>query len=995
MKKAVDKHTEKTLETEIVQHLINHGGYTPSDQKDYDVTKALFPKTVLTFLKTSQPKEWEKLAKIHKDKIEEKLLDRLCKELDQRGMIDVLRHGLTDYGAKFKLAFFKPTHGLNPQTIKEFDFNVLTATRQVHYSSKNKNSLDILLSINGLPVATVELKNQFTGQDVTNSQRQYVEDRDPQELLFQFKKRTLVHFSVDTDIVQMTTAIEGKKTRFLPFNKGFERGAGNPPDPNGHRTSYLWEDIWERESWMDIFRRFINLQVEEFKINGAIKKKEKIIFPRYHQIDVVRKISVHAKKHGIGEHYLIQHSAGSGKSNSIAWLAYNLQGLHNQKDKAIFDTVIVISDRRVLDDQLQKTIYQFDHTQGVVQPIDQDSAQLKEHLEAGTKIIITTLQKFPVVIKKIADLPKRSYAIIVDEAHSSQGGESSKHLKAVLRERSLEEASKDAEQEERTVEDDIIDSMSARGKQKNLSFFAFTATPKSKTLQVFGTPNEDGKPEPFHLYSMRQAIEEGFIMDVLDNYTTYQTFYRLSKAIEEDPKVNKKKAKRAIARFMSLHPHNLAQKIEVIVEHFRQVTMKKIGGQAKAMVVTASREHVVRYKHEFDRYIKEKKYTDLRALVAFSQTVKVDGENYTEVGMNGIKEKELPAKFNTSEFQLLIVADKYQTGFDQPLLHTMYVDKKLHGVKAVQTLSRLNRTCPGKEDTFVLDFVNKEAEIFESFQPYYEKTVLASNADPNLLYDLKSKLEAVCVTTEQDIQNFAQIFFNPQYSLRDNAKLNSYIDPAVERFKKVSMPEAREEFKHNLISFLRLYSFLSQVMPFSDPELEKFYVYGKFLLTKLPKRDAADTFKLGGEVALEYYRLQKMGEGKIALHKNKDGALNPASELGMKKSKEEQDKLSSIIKLINQRYHTDWTDADKLFIDQLEEDSIANPHVVLQANSNQLENFKHGFAESFVDVLINRKEQNEAMFERMMGDKALRADIEDYLMRRVYKRVRDKKKAEV
>ena len=461
---------------------------------------------------------------------------------------------------------------------------------------------------------------------------------------------------------------------------------------------------------MDIIGKYLNYQVEEFKIDGKIIKKEKLIFPRYHQLDVVRTISQHAKENGTGNNYLVQHSAGSGKSNSIAWLAYRLASLHNEKDNNIFDSVIVISDRKILDKQLQDTIYQFDHKQGVVQRIDENSTQLAKHLEAGTNIIITTLQKFPFILDKIGALPRRKYALIVDEAHSSQGGEASKKMKEVLRERSLEEAEKtEAKTEHSDTEDQVTQSMQSRGKQPNLSFFAFTATPKSKTLEVFGIKDKTGKPQPFHLYSMRQAIEEGFILDVLKNYMTYKTFFKLSKRIEDDPLINKKKAKRAIARFVSLHPHNLAQRIEVMVEHFRQVTMKKIGGRAKAMVVTPSRLHVVRYKQEFDRYIKKMGYTDIRAIVAFSGTIKDEFDvEYTEPDMNGFKEKELPNKFNTNEYQLLIVADKYQTGFDQPLLHTMYIDKKLAGVKAVQTISRLNRTCSGKEDTFVLYFANSE-----------------------------------------------------------------------------------------------------------------------------------------------------------------------------------------------------------------------------------------------------------------------------------------------
>lgn len=598
----------------------------------------------------------------------------------------------------------------------------MSITRQVYYERNGNNSLDLVLALNGVPVATIELKNQFSGQNVTNAQKQYVYDREATEPIFQFKKRALVHFAVDTDECFMTTRLGGKNTRYLPFNLGYQNGAGNPPNKEGYRTSYLWEYVWAKDSLLDIIGKFLHLSVEEYEIGGVKKKKEAMIFPRFHQLEVVRKLTRNARENGAGQNYLIQHSAGSGKSNSIAWLSYRLSSLHNEKNERVFDSVIVITDRKVLDNQLQNTIYQFEHKEGVVEKIDKDSQQLADAITAGSHIIITTLQKFPFILDKIGELTARKYAVIIDEAHSSQGGEATKKMKEVLSAKSLEEA-EELELEsgmDEDAEDQIRKSMEARGMQQNLSFFAFTATPKNKTVEVFGTPDKHGKPKPFHLYSMRQAIEEGFIHDVLKNYTTYKTYYKLSKEIEDDPDVNKKAASRAIGRFMSLHPHNLAQKTEVMVEHFRQIVSKKIGGQAKAMVVTSSRLHAVRYKEEFDKYIAEKGSSNIRTLVAFSGKVIYDTypEGVTEVELNGFKEKELPKKFASDGYQLLLVADKYQTGFDQPLLHTMYVDKKLSGVKCVQTLSRLNRTCAGKEDTFVLDFTNDTEDILNSFQPY-------------------------------------------------------------------------------------------------------------------------------------------------------------------------------------------------------------------------------------------------------------------------------------
>ena len=733
-------HTENTFESAIVQSLVEHGGYMETEATDFSRELAFDRRQVISFLKETQPDRWEKLASVHGEDIENRILQRLFKELDRRGTLDVLRNGIVDYGVRFEMAYFKPETKLNPETKALYDMNRLTVTRQVRYSQQSEHSVDLVLGLNGLPVATVELKNRFTGQDVESAKWQYIEDRDPRELLFQFKKRAIVHFAVDADEVYMTTRIDGKRTKYLPFNIGHDYGAGNPPNPCGYKTAYLWEDVWPKDPWLDILGRFLHLQVEEIedKSAGRKYKKETLIFPRYHQLDVVRQVSRDAREAGVGRHYLIQHSAGSGKSNSIAWLAYRLSSLHNSGDERVFDSVIVITDRLVLDQQLQNTIYQFEHKQGVVQKIDKDSNQLAYALASGKNIIITTLQKFPFVVEKVRDLPTRKYAVIVDEAHSSQGGEATRKMKEVLSARDLAEAAQIDGQEFEDEEDEIRRILESRGPQPNLSFFAFTATPKAKTLEVFGIKGDNGKPRPFHLYSMRQAIEEGFILDVLKSYTTYETYYRLAKAIEDDPELDKRKAVKAIARFVSLHPHNIAQKTEVMIEHFRQITSKKIGGKAKAMVVTSSRLHAKRYFYEFKKYIGEKGYDWIKVLVAFSGTVKDDDvpEGISEPELTGYREKELPGVFGQEEYRILLVAEKYQTGFDQPLLHTMNVDKPLSGVKAVQTLSRINRIHPGKEDTFILDFVNDRDAILKEFQPFYELTTVEQVTDPNHLYDL-------------------------------------------------------------------------------------------------------------------------------------------------------------------------------------------------------------------------------------------------------------------
>jgi type I restriction enzyme R subunit len=998
-------HTEQTFEEAIEVSLVESGGYVKGYSKDFDANLGLFPSYIFSFLEQSQPKEWSKIQGIHKTDVNQKVLQRLLKEIDLRGVLDVLRNGFTDYGVKFRMAFFKPETSLNAEAEELYKLNHLSVTRQLFYERNGRNSLDMVLALNGLPIATIELKNQFSGQDIANAKKQYVYDREPSEPIFQFKKRALVHFAVDADECDMTTKLDGKQTRYLPFNQGFNNGAGNPINKEGYRTEYLWKQVWKRDSFLDIIAKFLHVSVEEFEYDGIKKKKESIIFPRFHQMEVVRQLTEDARKSGVGKNYLIQHSAGSGKSNSIAWLSYRLSSLHNAKDERIFDSVIVITDRRVLDNQLQNTIYQFEHKDGVVQKIDKDSNQLADAVKAGSNIIITTLQKFPYILTKIGELPARKYAVIVDEAHSSQGGEASKKMKEVLSAKTLEEAVSEETTSglDEDAEDEIRKSMLARGKQENLSFFAFTATPKAKTIEVFGTiKKKDGKPEPFHLYSMKQAIEEGFILDVLKNYTTYKTYFRLSKEIQDDPKVNKKQAARAIARFLSLHPHNLAQKTEVMVEHFRQVASKKIGGKAKAMVVTSSRLHAVRYKDEFDKYIAEQGYKDIKTIVAFSGKVihpPAYPEGVTEVELNGFKEKEVPDKFATAEYQILLVADKYQTGFDQPLLHTMYVDKKLSGVKAVQTLSRLNRMHPGKEDTFVLDFANEAPEILGSFQPYYELTSIEANSDPNHLYDLKSEIEKAHVIWNSEITTFCNFYLKSSkvLNVKDQAKLYAVVAPAVERFKQLPKESVKDgalgndttqdNFKHALQSFTRLYSFLTQIMPFADVELEKFFIYGKYLLKVLPKTRREDQFNLGDEVSLEYYRLQKIAEQSIVLEDREVYEIKAGGEAGIRMTKEEMAALSEIIDVLNKRFGTEFNDADKLFFDQIEAELVADEKLAEQARSNSISNFKFGFDDIFMDKLISRMEQNQDLFGKMMDDKEFGDLVKAYMLKKVYGRL--------
>jgi len=994
----MDITTENTFELSIVNALVETGSYELGYSDHFSAELGFFKEDILAFLQSTQPKKWAKLALIHGTEVNNKVLQRLYKEMDLRGSLDVLRNGFVDYGVRFQMAFFKPASTLNPDAFVLYEQNSLKVIRQVYYSSKNRNSVDLVLTLNGIPVATLELKNHFTGQSIENAKHQYNTTRDNKEILFAFKKRALVHFAVDQDEVFMATKIDGSNTYWLPFNKGFNSGKGNPPNEGGYRTAYLWERILQKDSWMEIIQRFVHLQTEEIVVDGRTFKKEKLIFPRYHQLDVVREITTNVAIVGVGHNYLIQHSAGSGKSNSIAWLAYRLSSLHNAEDEKIFNSVIVVTDRKVLDQQLQKTIYQFEHKTGVVQKIDEDSTQLAEAITQGVNIIITTLQKFPFVIHKVADLSDRKYAVIIDEAHSSQGGEASKKMKEVLASKSLEEAAIEEEEIDDYTTDDFIreqieKSAASRGQQSNISFFAFTATPKYKTLKVFGRVDAEGNPRPYHLYSMRQAIEEGFILNVLNNYTSYDVYFKLNKAIEDDPKLNKKKAAIAIGRFVSLHPYNLAQKTEIIIEHFRQVVSKKLGGRAKAMLVTSSRLHAKRYFEEFQEYILEKGYEkDIKILVAFSGKVIDDNTplGVTEPQMTGWGIKELPQVFNQDDYKILIVADKYQTGFDQPLLHTMYVDKKLSGVKAVQTLSRLNRTTPGKEDTFVLDFVNDRDTIYEAFQPYFEMTTVKDETELNHLYDLKAKLDEYQIYWDSEINTFANVYFKPSTSLnaKDQSKLYSFIDPAVDRFRALEA-EKKEEFKKSIRTWTNLYSFLAQIMPFRDAEFEKFYAYAKLLQTRLPKRDLSDSFQFSDEVALEYYRLQKVKEGSIDLITGENGELSGISEAGIKRPKEEEAPLSEIIDILNQRFGTEFEEADRLFFEQIESELMDDETLQVQAKVNKMDTFKFAFEELFISKLIERMDQNQEIFEKILEDNDFGGLVKELMMKKVYKKMNE------
>ncbi|MEX0972694.1 MAG: type I restriction endonuclease [Solirubrobacterales bacterium] len=999
--------SEKLLEDEISGHLVANGGYRLCKVRteaewgpDFDRRLGLDTVELFLFIENTQESQWEKLVKAHggdEGVAYRKFAQRVAQQIDERGTVDVLRHGVRDQNVEFRLSYRKPAFGVAPELVAHYDANRLTVTRQLPYDPDSNKTLDLCLFLNGIPVATAELKNHLTAQNVEHAIEQYRNDRDPKNVTL--GRRALVHFAVDPDSVAMTTKLEGKSTRFLPFNLGHDLGKGNPPNPDGHKTSYLWERVWAKEPWLDILHRFIHVERPGKGSLAARRAAETVIFPRYHQWDAVLKVEADALASGAGRSYLIQHSAGSGKSNTIAWAAHRLSTIHSAGDHKVFDKVIVITDRVILDRQLQETIYQFEHARGVVVKIDDDSTQLAEALAGEqARIIITTLQKFPFVLGKVGDLPSRNYAVVIDEAHSSQTGEAAKEMRLALGAGEEQELSA-AEAEDASllaaaidpVEEALAKSVGARtGKQSNLSYFAFTATPKGRTLEMFGTLNpKTGVHEPFHLYSMRQAIEEGFIMDVLANYTTYQTFWKIEKATQEDPEYDAKKARRAIARFVSLHPHHLAQKAEIIVEHFRAHTAKEMRGFAKAMVVTSSRLHAVRYKQNIDKYIKAKGYGDIRTLVAFSG--KIDdgsGKPLAEANMNGFPESRTAEEFSGTEYGVMIVAEKFQTGFDQPLLHTMYVDKALVGLAAVQTLSRLNRIHPLKESTFVLDFRNDTEDIVAAFEQFHGATV-APPTDPNILWDTRRRLDDFDVVREEEIEATmsALLGAGPSDEKR-SAESYAALGPAQARFKQMA-DEQRLEFRDALTRFVRTYSFVSQIAAFTDPSLERDYVYCRALSLYLRDTATVERLDLGTEVELTHLRHQMTFSGALSLESEVGEVRSFFGEGKGSQQDLDLEHLSNIVEVLNDRFGLELTDVDKLLLDQFEESWVADKELSDQAQNNSLDNFRLVFDRKFLETIITRVDANDEIFKKILDDEDFHATLGDFYLRKVYERLRE------
>ena len=988
---------EINLEENIENFLVS-SGYEQGVSQEFDLQYCLFTEDLFRFLEATQKDKLDEFKETRGASWRKAFLDLVDSNIKRRGLIDVLRHGIEDImvDGTFNLIYYKPNSNLNKGDLEKYRENIFKVTRQLKYSTKNNNTLDIVLSINGFPVVVMELKNQFTNQDVYDAIKQFKEDRDPKEKMFGFNTRVLTYFAVDTDEVYMTTELKKNKTYFLPFNKGNKGGKGNPEAPEGKvKTYYLWEEILRQDSLLDIIKRFYFIQEDKKK------KTKRAIFPRYHQLDAVRKMVADLRKNKAGLNYLIQHSAGSGKTNTIAWTAHRVASLYDENDNPIFDAVIVVTDRKVLDKQLQDAVYQLDHKSGVVLKIDDDksSIDLARAIEGNVKIIITTIQKFPYAINHIKELEQRKYAVIIDEAHSSTSGENMSKLKETLAGKTLEEAAKEqeaAEKNEKSSMDKMTELIAKRTGLKNISFFAFTATPKNKTMQIFGRMGEDNLPHEFHLYSMKQAIEEGFILDVLKNYMPVSVYYKIGKKIEDNPEFDKGEAKRAINKFFSLNEYNIRTKSETIVEDFMDNRSMWIEGNAKAMVVTASRLHAVRYKLAIDKYIQERGY-NIKTLVAFSGTVKDDDKDveYTEVEMNkkdapDIKESNLSEIFDKDEFKILIVAEKYQTGFDQPKLCAMYVDKKLDGVKTVQTLSRLNRTYPNKQ-TFVLDFQNSVEDIQKAYKPYFEMTNIDKITNPNVVNDLWYQLHSYGIYTDEEINDFAILYYKDKRTNAQDAKMSNIIDKAVERYcyLEASSEEEADEFKKKCQKYIIFYNFLLQIYPLKNLNLLRLQIYLVALLRKLPKKSKY-RIDLDDILSLDYYKLKKLGKDDkkgvdISLSSG-DGVLTGISENAVSRINEEDGEyLDDIISRINDVFGIGLTEEDRIHIDGFEQIFKQNDKLMEVAKNNSYEDLLDVFARMyFKRGIVKAKSGNDRLVREILTNNNLENFMINYFAEKLY-----------
>jgi type I restriction enzyme R subunit len=1016
-------HREHHFEAEICQHLGANGWlYAEADATQYDRANALFLPDLLAWIEATQPDTWERLSKTHGAALAERLADRVRKSLNERGTLDVLRRGVEMLGLKepLMLAQFKPALAMNQTILDHYAANRLRVVRQIKHSPNNPNdALDLVLFLNGIPVATAELKSDFT-QGVQDAVDQYRYDREPHpkggvaEPLLSFPGGALVHFAVSQSEVMMNTRLIGRPTHFLPFNRGNEGAAGNAPNPEGFATAYLWEDVWERESWLDILHRYL--------IGKRDDKKQlaSVIFPRYHQLDATRKLLADVKTQGSGQRYLIQHSAGSGKTNSIAWTAHFLADLHNTEHQKMFDSVLVVSDRNVLDAQLQEAIFDFERTTGVVESITNEhgskSAQLGQALKDGKKIIVCTIQTFPFAlqeVQKLAATEGKRFAVIADEAHSSQTGEAAAKLKQVL---SAEEWAELQDGGEVDTEALLAAQMAARSGEtegaKGLTYVAFTATPKQKTLELFGRPGADGLPQPFHVYSMRQAIEEGFILDVLKNYTSYKLAFKLAHNGQEydEKAVERSAAMKGIMQWVRLHPYNIAQKVQIVVEHYRENVQPLLAGRAKAMVVVGSRKEAVRWQKAVRGYIERQNY-QLGVLVAFSGEVN-DPESYpvpvteTSKDLNrGLKGRDIREAFAGPEYHLLLVANKFQTGFDQPLLCGMYVDKILGGIQAVQTLSRLNRAFPGKDTTYILDFVNDGAEVLKAFKTYYDSAELEATTDPNLVYDLRAKLDASGNYDEFEVERVAKVDMDPQGTQKQlDAAIAPVADRLLKRYKAAQQDKAAADakpdekasqaakdvlealvlFKNDMGAFVRLYAFLSQIFDYGNTAIEKRFLFFKRLIPLLEfgrERDIVDLSK----IELTHHTLKSKGRQALDLNQGDSQKLPPMDDVGSGSVQDkEKVRLNEIIQKVNGLFEGDLTDDDQLLYVNgvLKGKLLENETLVQQARSNSKEQFANSpdLRDALLHAIMDALDAHNTMSTQALGSERVRDGLKDVLL---------------
>ena len=1011
---------ERNFEADIEQWLLNEGGYTKGDQRTYDKERAIDMATLTAFLALTQPKPWERYVRKYGDKAEARLYQVFQENVVRYGLIWVLRNGIDDLGIKLRMCYFRPASELNEELMLKYQQNILQVTRQFAYSTQNRNTIDMVLSLNGIPVVALELKNQLTGQNVEDSRRQWKNDRDPVELLFHANTRILAYFGVDLYEAIMATELKKEKTFFMPFNQGSGGagnvgGAGNPPSPQAdgqlpsgrgavedgdYATSYLWKRVLRRDMLLSILQRYISRQEEEkIKLvrdkHGKIKEKKdisvKIIFPRYHQLDVVEKLIADTEAKGSGQNYLIQHSAGSGKSNSIAWLTYRLASLHDAAQKSIFDAVFVITDRRVLNAQLQSTILGFDHIEGQIETItDKDpSTKLRDVINEGAaRIVICTLHRFPVIYQEVTSRSGKRYAIIVDEAHSSQSGKSAEKVKTALADtdealREMAELEEKTEEELEKERDSMMEDLLAQGQHTNLSFYAFTATPKPKTLQTFGVlvekgrTTEEDKYRAFHIYSMLQAIEEGFIKDVLLQYTPYSVTYEIEKRISQDPTYEETPATKAVKAYHDNHQHVINQKTEIIVEKFRQITLNAMKGQAKAMVVTSSRAHALRYFLQIKKYCEEKGYTDVHPMVAFSGKVKYDEEEYTEPQLNSttdlhISEERLPLYFSSDMYNMLVVADKYQTGFDEPLLHTMFVDKKLKNVKAVQTLSRLNRAHKDKEDTYVLDFVNAPEDIKKSFEPFYTATELIRPVDVNGVYNFRNDIAQYHLWSPIEEDAIYKLATSTKGDKNRLGKLSNAFKPIVDRFLDLD-EETRFTVRSLVKNFVRFYAYMAQVERTYDRDLYKTYMFCDLLYRLLPKTPH-EKVDLDKQIQLINSRIEEGKTQQIVLERGQ-GGIKGENVKGGGKPDENKDLLSNIIDKVNLMFKGSFSPADRVIVEAIYDKlstTAAKKKLTKQAKNNDPKQFAESiFPEIFERAAQQCYDDSVGAFDRLFQNREL------------------------